>query len=376
MNFATLKESAIITMGSAPKGDTYNFDGNGHALIAGAGDFGIDNPNPKKWTTSPTKISEKGDLILCIRATIGDLNWADKEYCLGRGVAGIRAKGHTDLKYLSYAITAFKSNLMREATGSTFLQIKRSTIEDLKIPLPPLAEQMRIAAILDKADAIRRKQQKAIDLCDQFLKALFIDMFGDGFKERTFFKPISEETEFIDYRGTTPERVDSGVPLISAKCVRPGWFNASRLDYITEETYQTKMTRGFPKENEVLFTTEGATLGYVCRIPYGYNYFSVGQRLITVRCKGNLREEYLDFVLNDERIQNEVFKKATGSAAKGIRAKEFKKIEIPIAPLDLQNKFAEIVKKTEAKKAKLQKSLSRLNDSFNALSQKAFKGEL
>ena len=62
---------------------------------------------------------------------------------------------------------------------STFKQVSRSHIEELEISLPPLEEQKRIAAILDKADALRRKRQQAIDLTDQLLRSVFLDMFGD-----------------------------------------------------------------------------------------------------------------------------------------------------------------------------------------------------
>lgn len=87
-----LDDVCQIIMGQAPEGDSYNELGNGLQLIAGAGDFGEMTPLPKKFTTSPSKISDIGDLILCIRATIGDVNWSDKKYCLGRGVAGLRPK--------------------------------------------------------------------------------------------------------------------------------------------------------------------------------------------------------------------------------------------------------------------------------------------
>ena len=80
-----LDDVCQIIMGQAPEGDSYNELGNGLQLIAGAGDFGEMTPLPKKFTTSPSKISDIGDLILCIRATIGDVNWSDKKYCLGRG---------------------------------------------------------------------------------------------------------------------------------------------------------------------------------------------------------------------------------------------------------------------------------------------------
>ena len=89
---SALSEVCNISMGQAPKGTSYNTAERGYPLIAGAGDFGDLAPVPTKHTDAPTKLSQPGDIVLCIRATIGDRNWSDREYCLGRGVAGLRAK--------------------------------------------------------------------------------------------------------------------------------------------------------------------------------------------------------------------------------------------------------------------------------------------
>ena len=120
-------------------------------LVAEAGDFGDDFPVPKKCTTRPTKLSKEGDILLCIRATIGDLNWADQEYCLGRGVAGLRTnKNELDSSYLCYWLMSAKRELEKLAKGSTFKQIKREDIASLRIPRFSLHDQRRIATILDK----------------------------------------------------------------------------------------------------------------------------------------------------------------------------------------------------------------------------------
>lgn len=108
-------------MGQAPVGESYNVLNDGYALIAGAGDFGTDAPEPKKFTTSPTRLSKIADIILCIRATIGDLNWSDKVYCLGRGVASIRAKPEkAHPPYIWHILLSKKAELARRGTGSTF----------------------------------------------------------------------------------------------------------------------------------------------------------------------------------------------------------------------------------------------------------------
>ena len=168
-----------IKMGQAPPGDSYNTTNTGYPLIAGAADFGKIFPKAKKFTNLACKLSSINDLILCIRATIGDLNWSDKIYCLGRGVAGLTPSSGLDQNYLWHFISSNKHQLLKKGTGSTFKQVSKINIAQWCIPLPPLAEQKRIAAILDKADSIRRKRQQAIKLADDFLRSVFLDMFGD-----------------------------------------------------------------------------------------------------------------------------------------------------------------------------------------------------
>ena len=123
-----LGELCTLIMGQAPKGESYNDKGIGTPLIAGAADLGTTNPTSKKWTTSPTKIGKKGDIILCVRATIGDLNWADSEYCYGRGVSGIRAGEHLEPDFLWFWLSACKLHLLSLGRGATFKQISKKNI--------------------------------------------------------------------------------------------------------------------------------------------------------------------------------------------------------------------------------------------------------
>lgn len=176
----SLAEVCRIDMGQAPDGESYNDAGAGVALIAGAGDFGDSIPKPKKFTTSATKLSQAGDIILCIRATIGDRNWSDREYCLGRGVAGLRADQRVmDQGYLWHWLGHAAPELRAKGRGATFLQVNKADIESMEIPLPSLVEQCRIAAVLDKADVLRAKRREAIGKLDQLLESVFLEMFGD-----------------------------------------------------------------------------------------------------------------------------------------------------------------------------------------------------
>lgn len=174
-----LADVCEIIMGQAPAGDTYNTLGNGVPLIAGAGDFTGGVLNPKKFTDKPTKLSVPGDIVLSIRASIGDKVWADQVYCLGRGVAALRARPCVDPNYLWHWVSASSRALMGKARGATFLQVNRSDIAGLPIVVPPLDEQRRIAAILDKVDELRAKRRQALAQLDGLAESIFESMFGD-----------------------------------------------------------------------------------------------------------------------------------------------------------------------------------------------------
>ena len=168
-----------IIMGQAPKGEAYNFEGKGWRLIAGAGDFGEIYPQAKKYTTEASKLSQDGDIILGIRASIGDKVLSDGEYCLGRGVACLRPRSELNIRYLWHWLDNIKSELSSKSQGATFKQVNREDICDLYISPPPIDRQKRIAAILDKAEELRRLRRQSIEHLDVLSRSIFIEMFGD-----------------------------------------------------------------------------------------------------------------------------------------------------------------------------------------------------
>lgn len=178
-------------------------------------------------------------------------------------------------------------------------------------------------------------------------------MFGDLKDEK--YMALNECTNFIDYRGKTPTLSDTGIRMINAKSVGDGVFK--HIDeYISEETYNSWMKRGFPMAGDVLFVTEGHTFGNVCRIPDDLNKFAMGQRVITIQGnKGMLNNVFLAQYMQSMTFKIEIDKYKTGSSAQGIRSKELKKVLIPIPTVELQNKFADFVKQVDKLKFSIMK---------------------
>ncbi len=146
-------EFAEIIMGQSPEGSTYNQNGNGVALINGPTEFTERYPVKVQWTTSPTKICKTGDILLCVRgSSTGRLNIANEEYCIGRGVAAIRAKKNSDHTFLEFQIENIVNKILALTTGSTFPNIDSQSLRKIQVSLPPLPEQKAIANILSLMD--------------------------------------------------------------------------------------------------------------------------------------------------------------------------------------------------------------------------------
>lgn len=150
-------EIAIIQMGQSPPGTSYNKEGDGLPLLNGPEEFQDKYPDTIQYTTHPTKLCNKGDILFCVRgATAGRMNFADKIYCIGRGLAAIREIPEKSvIQYLYEFLLLNYDNFQKTGRGSTFINIAREDLSTLKIPLPPLSLQKKFALFVDKLDIIR-----------------------------------------------------------------------------------------------------------------------------------------------------------------------------------------------------------------------------
>jgi type I restriction enzyme, S subunit len=320
-------------------------------------------------------IINKNDILIGMDGEFNIAQWNGEKALLNQRVCKISVK---DPKVLSerYLLWFLPKKLKEIEAKVSFVTVKHLSVKDIQsieIDLPSIETQHHIASLLDTADALRKKDQELLKKYDELAQAIFIDMFGDP--ERNIkkwpFVEVGTAVTIIDYRGKTPERCsDIQIPLLTAKNVKFGYFDYSEEDYITELMYNKIMTRGFPEVNSVLFTTEGATLGNTCRIP-SFKKFAIGQRLI---CLNGVKvtNEYLEYILCSDFFQNQVLKRATGSAVKGIRSAVFKKLLIPIPDFELQVKFSSIIKNIDTQKNLISKSSTHSESLFNNLLSDSF----
>ncbi|MFP3478555.1 MULTISPECIES: restriction endonuclease subunit S [Burkholderia] len=153
---------------------------------------------------------------------------------------------------------------------------------------------------------------------------------------------LDELFQFIDYRGKTPTKTESGVVLVTAKNVRPGRLNREPIEYISEKSYSEWMTRGFPRIGDLLFTTE-APLGNVALIEDQPN-FALAQRIIDLQPFADLNTRCAMYFVLSPTFQDLLERNSTGMTAKGIKAAKLKQLEIPVPPVPEQARIVVRVK--------------------------------
>lgn len=367
-----------VIMGQAPSGEAYNLEGKGWPLIAGAGDFGAVHPAPKKFTTEASKLSKPGDIILGIRATIGEKVLSDGEYCLGRGVAALRANPKLESRFLWHWLDHTRPILSAKAKGATFKQVNRQDIKELEITLPPIAEQKRIAAILDKAEELRELRRQALRELDAIAQAIFIEMFGDpATNPKGWFKAILGDVIHSAKDGphVSPKYVEDGIPFLSTRHVRYGEVVWEDLKFISNEDAKMYWKRGKPEAGDILYT-KGGTTGIAKIIDFEQDFaFWVHLALLKPDIS-KVDSRWLENMLNGDFCYRQSQRFTHGIANRDLGLKRMIKIKIYLPPLPLQQEFARRIESIEQLKTTHRESLTQLDALFASLQHRAFRGEL
>ena len=318
----------------------------------------------KKTGLSPLP---EGTVILSSRAPIGKVAIAGCEMYCNQGFKNLICSDIINNRYLYWFLKGNTAYLNSLGRGATFKEISKQIVSAIEINVPTLAEQKAVVSQLEKVNEIIRMRGQELQKLDELVKARFVELFGGkGYPENTLLNLCN----IIDYRGKTPEKVEYGLPFITAKNVKMHQMNLEPREYISKETYDKVMVRGFPKEGDVVFTTE-APLGNVCRIPHFDTEFYIGQRIVTMQTE-KLEPIYLEYALSSDDFKMKYMGKSSGSTVTGIRVRLLEQLTIPVPPIDIQTQFATFVKQTDKSKVVVQKALDEAQLLFDSLMQKYF----
>lgn len=301
-------------------------------------------------TAKKLKKVEPGDLIITstsenVEDVCKCVAWLGKESIVTGGHAMI-FKHHENPKYLSYFFQSsqFFRQKVKMAIGVKVIDVSPQKLEKTLVPIPPLEVQSEIVKILDNFTEF------TTELTDKLSEELTARKKQyEYYRNRllTFDRNISEMKlsdvcDYVDYRGKTPVKSDSGVFLVTAKNIKKGYIDYdSSKEYIPADTYDDVMHRGFPQVGDVLITTE-APCGNVAQVDRAD--IALAQRVIKLRGKTNiLRNRYLKFILLSQLFQDRLMKAANGSTVKGIKGSTLLRLSIPVPSLDVQDKIADVL---------------------------------
>ena len=160
-NICRLKNAATIIAGQAPLSENVSENLDGLPFLQGNAEFGRMHPSPRLACEDPAKTAKAGDILLSVRAPVGAVNIADRDYGIGRGLCAVRARPGVDRIFASCALDVAKTELLRLSTGSTYDAVTVGIVSGLSLPFPPLAEQRTIVRYLDYVDRRVRRYVRA-----------------------------------------------------------------------------------------------------------------------------------------------------------------------------------------------------------------------
>ena len=271
--------------------------------------------------------------------------------------------------------------LREKCTGATIPHLSRASLEDLKLPKPSLETQKKIVEVLDKAQSLIDKKKEQIELLDELVKSRFVEMFGDISKN-----PKGWENKKLGKLGTVKsskrvfvnELVESGIPFYRGTEVG-ALSTGGKIEptlFITKEHYEIlKKSTGVPIIGDLLLPSICPD-GRIWIVNTEEEFYFKDGRVLWIHLENcSINSVFLKYMLC-EKFNRDYNKIASGTTFAELKIFSLKDIDVILPPIELQNEFAEFVTQTDSIRSKMETSLSELEDNFNSLMKKAFKGEL
>ncbi|HIF9403012.1 TPA: restriction endonuclease subunit S [Photobacterium damselae] len=351
----------------------------------------------KTINASNHRISEayrirEGDILMALSgATVGKIAVADAEAegaFLNQRVAIIRGKSRTNSAFLKYAFSGhLLDTLLLSAGGAAQPNLSPKKLAELEIPLPSLDEQKRIAAILDKADAIRQKRKQAIALADDFLRSVFLDMFGDpvtnpkGWEVKPLKMGISKITAGWSAKGENEPCTGKKLGVLKVSAVTGGTFKPFENKAVVEDLIPSGKALIFPKKGDLLFSRANTRelVGATCIVTKSYDNVFLPDKLWSISVDGeSITTEYLHMLVQHPKFRSQLTSQATGTSGSMLNISKAK-LEGTFAPfpdISVQLKFKEIYWKHISNIEKLEALQEGVEHGFSSLAQKVFSGQL
>ena len=360
----SLRDVSKINMGQSPPSEDCNEKEEGLPFYQGNAEFGSKYPNPKKWCEKPKKIADEGDILISVRAPVGEINIAPHKCCIGRGLAAITAKSiHS--QFLYHLLFLRRKYLQKISQGSTFEAINSKELSALLIFLPAVTEQKKIAEILTTLDEAIEKTEQIIEKSKETKKGLMQRLLTRGIGHKEFKKteigeiPIewevvklkdvaaSQKYSFVD--GPFGSNLKSihytkqGIPVIQSQSIISGVFKPAEEFYVSEQKAR-ELERSKVLPGDIVIAKIGVNYGASGTIPKNYPPAVLsGNTMKITPDPDKVTTEFLQYLLHYFRVIKVFDKIVSTTAQPAITLEGTRKIMIPLPPLPEQKQIAGIL---------------------------------
>ncbi|EBX1892721.1 TPA: restriction endonuclease subunit S [Salmonella enterica subsp. enterica serovar Havana] len=330
------------------------------------------------YKSAATYMLPVGTVLLTSRAPIGNVAIAGIELCTNQGFKSLIPGRNVHNKYLYHCIKRFVPQLELLGNGATFKEVSKSVVENFEIPLPPFEEQKRISDILDKVDGIRQKREQAIKIADDFLRAIFLDIFGDPVKNPKRWG-VTSLLEYGSFKnGMNFSKGESGTVL---KCLGVGDFKSLATITCMKNIGEIELN-SLPsddyllKDGDIVFVRSNgnkALVGRCLTIYPGKEKVTFSGFCIRYRIGNSaIVPEYLNFLFRTPSMKQQMLSGGQGANIQNISQGTLSALKIPVPPLEKQQAFSKIVSFHSALMEKLDINTVETEDMFDSISQQYF----
>ena len=304
---------------------------------------------------------KEDDLLMSLTGNVGRVALLQKEMlpaALNQRVACLRLKTDRITKgFLFHILNSdfFEQQCVLASNGVAQKNMSTEWLKDYEIPLYSIQEQMKIADILDKTKRIIVAKNNELRALNELIKARFVEMFGDPVKNDKGWRTLPLEDScksIVDCPHSTPAYTTeyTGYMCIRTSIIKKNKIMWDEVEYISEEEFVKRIQRKKPEVGDVVYTREGAILGIAAIIDRKCNV-ALGQRLMLLSPDTNkCISEFLCVAMNCDSFLNNALKGVAGSASPHINVGDIKMFRMIMPPIELQNQFADFVKRIDKSK--------------------------
>ena len=326
-----LGDVAQLKMGQSPPGSSVtDFDG-GLPFLQGNAEFGSRCPTATLQCEEAARRSGPGDSLISVRAPVGAINRADREYGIGRGLAAVTFD-MVDPDFGHHALFEWSRDLQRVSQGTTFSAIGRIELAALQFPVPPLEEQRRIAEILDTIDETIKATEGSIAklrFAHEALQQKLVPARANDGVEEALLGALVDSKRPIVYGILMPgEHVMGGVPVIKVRDIQDGEIASRQTLLHTSPLIDQQYARSRVRKGDLLFTIRGS-VGRTAIVPESHDGANITQDTARIAATG-VNRSYLVAVMATERFARFVGVHTIGQAVKGINLRELRRAPIPL----------------------------------------------